>query len=172
MLIVSGCGQSRTSGNKNNHIELIKSDNKFLGKWYSVKRGYPFSATLEIDSNHYFIYAGGACDSRFGSRGNWQLNFDTLILNSFYPKDCYYIFEFGVSRAIPPPPDEFGNFPRYERLTSIKDCKPDTDSTYFLFINEKFIIEDSVLIHILKPDAYPHDKAKDNFTRAKWWIGN
>ena len=167
--IAGGCGQSNTGAKKDNHTD---NDNMFLGKWHSVERIAPFGATLEIDSNNNFIYAGGACDSRFGSKGDWLLNGDTLILNSFYPKDCYYIFEFGVGRNMPPLNDEFGNPLGYEPITSIEDCKPNTDSTYYFFINEKFIIKDSVLTHIQKPDAFPHTKEKDNFTRTKWWIGN
>ena len=162
--IVGGCYRSSTSGSKDNHIELINNDNRFLGKWYSVKRPYPFGVTLEIDTNYYFIYAGGACDSRFGSKGEWLLNGDTLILNSFEPEKCYFTSEFGENCTIVT--KDF--IP--ELKTSIKGCKPETDTTYYLFTNEKFIIEDSVLTHIQKPNVLCPE-IKDNFSRTNWWIG-
>ena len=159
--IVCGCGQSSTNTKKDNITELRIDDNKFLGKWHSVKRPYPYGATIEICSNYNFIYIGGACDSRFGSKGDWLLNGDTLILNSFEPEECYFISEFGVNCII-----VTEDFIPPELKTSIRGCKPDTDYDYRCFINEKFIIEDSVLIHIRKTIALCPE-ITDNFIKGQ-----
>jgi hypothetical protein len=157
---VSGCGQTNTSVKKDNHTKFINSDNAFLGEWYSVKRPYPFGATLEIGLNHNFIYEGGACDYHFMSKGEWLLKDDTLILNSFEPKECYFISEFGVKCTI-----ITSDFTPPERKTSMKGCKPNTEREYILFKNEKFIIEDSLLTHIQKTNTFCPGHVKDNFTK-------
>jgi hypothetical protein len=138
---------------------LIINNNKFLGEWYSVERVVPFESILKIDSNFNFTYEGGACVSRFGSNGYWISNDDTLILNSVMPKNCYYIEKFGMNCKI----TMIGELPE-PRTTSKKDCVPTTDSVFILFENEKFIINDSVLIYIQKPNRLCPD-INDDFTR-------
>ena len=154
VLIAGSCGQRR----KSNNAEL-----QFLGEWYSVERDYPFSATLKIDSNHNFIYTGGACILHFRSKGKWRLNGNTLILNSFEPKKCCFISEFGVNCSSIILNDSIPFEPSGLK-TSIKDCIPSSIDQYILFNNEKFLIEDSVLTYIQKLNALCPE-IKDNFTR-------
>ncbi len=155
--IMMGCGQSSRNA-KNDSPEL--SDNVFLGVWQSVERSYPFGATLKIDSTYYFTYAGGACLYHFESQGEWRLNGDTLILNSFYPEKCCYINDFGINCIIVAPDGST----RYKPITSMRDCTPDSEVEYILFNNERFVLENSILTHIRKANA-PCPDIKDNFTR-------
>ena len=162
--VASSCGRSNKTAETDNYIEVI-IDNPFLGKWYSVERIIPFSATLDIDSNYNFIYEGGACEARFLSKGYWVLNGDTLVLNSFEPEDCYYISEFGKNHIVIPI-DTFPYF-AFEVRTSIEDCIPIDYYEYIVFTNEKFIIEDSVLTHIRRKPNLMWPEIKDNFTRNR-----
>jgi hypothetical protein len=137
------------------------NNNEFLGEWYSVERMIPFGAVLNIDLNYNFTYEGGACVSRFGSKGQWIIENDTLILNSTYPEKCYYIINFYENCVIIDPDD----LPISKKAaTSIKDCTPELLYEYVIFDNEKFIIKDSVLIHIQNNQCI---EATNNFTKIK-----
>jgi len=140
---------------------LSVRSNEFLGEWYSVDRATPYDAVLKIDSNNSFAYEGAACVSRFFSNGHWILNGDTLILNSVIPQRCYYLDKFGVGCKIAKIGEPFEPL-----ATSIRGCVPSTDSVFNIFENEKFVIKDSVLMHIPKPNNLCPD-VKDDFTRIK-----
>jgi hypothetical protein len=160
------CSCCQTFDKKTTIEEEIK-ENPYLGKWYSVKRIYPFGAVLKIDSNYNFIYEGGYCIQHFSSKGSWTLSGDTLILNSFEPERCYNLNEFCVVGGT------FINLDSNEveilsRQTSIKRCEPDAEYEYIVFKQEKFIIEDSVLTYIRKPDdLWISERFKNNFTKTK-----
>ncbi|MCL1942985.1 MAG: hypothetical protein FWF54_05490 [Candidatus Azobacteroides sp.] len=128
---------------------------KYTGEWISVERPIPYHAVLKIDSSFNFTYEGGACLLAFSSKGNWTLNSDTLILTSFKPTECCYISDFGVNCFAfdPAKPD------------SIKDCIP--EKIYYLYIilnREKFLIKDSILIHMRKTDNICPE-IKDDFIK-------
>jgi len=135
--------------------EQIK-ENPYLGIWHSVERVIPFGAYLKIDSNYNFTYSGGACVARFFSKGSWTITDDTLFLNSFEPEECYYLSEFGINCR------SFDD--DYQPTTSIKGCKPSDIKEYVIFNQEKFIIKDSILTHIQKPNNLCPE-IKDNFNK-------
>jgi hypothetical protein len=132
---------------------------EYFGEWYSVETETPFAAILSIDTNYIFSYDGGACLSSFTSKGNWTLNKDTLILNSFEPEECYYIEEFGEDCVTV----KINDTVSYSRT----NCpNPATGNYYTFFENEKFLIIDSVLVHI-RESKENCPEIKDNFTRTK-----
>ena len=161
LLLQSCCNHKNES--KNTHTNLNMIHNEFLGEWYSVERMQPFGAVLNIDSTYNFTYEGGACVLRFGSKGQWILQNDTLILNSIESEECYYTGNFGEDCVIIDIDDL--SIPK-KRATSIEGCTPELLYEYIIFDNEKFIIKDSVLIHIQKP-IYQCADAMNNFTREK-----
>ena len=137
--------------------------NQFKGRWYSVKRTIPYSSFLTIDSSYNYEYWGGACMSRFKSKGRCKVNGDTLILNSDSTKECYYLCRFGINciRVIYDPvhPNQYT-----PRPTTQKGCRPISSDEYVVFDQEKFILKDSLLIHIPNPEN-PCPEEKDNFAR-------
>lgn len=133
----------------------------YPGEWHSVKKSYPFSATLKIDSNYNFTYDGGACALRFGSNGNWNLSGDTLILNSLWPEECCYVNDFSMHCAIV----DVNSSTAFKITTSTPGCTPQKIYEYILFKNEKFLIKDSTLIHIqYTNNQYPD--TKNDFIRV------
>ncbi|REG88767.1 hypothetical protein [Flavobacterium aquicola] len=104
--------------------------NAFQNRWESMY------GNLTIYSNNTFEYNRYTCISHSISKGKWKITNDTLVLNSFEPKGCYFIenFLFG-----PPYKDSSTNHKK-----TIKDCMPNTG--YINFKNEKFYIKDSLLL--------------------------
>lgn len=124
-----------SSCKKNN--PKIEKNSKFVKVWFDTVRSYPFKAKLIINKNKTFEYRGGACDSRFGSKGIWRIENDTIILNSIKPKECMYKIDFGLV---------------CEKLTgddnkTIKGCEPKSDKMFEDFENEKFYFRNDTLIH-------------------------
>lgn len=99
--------------------------------WYAI------DGELKIDSNNTFEYKRSTCVSISVSKGNWRISNDTLILNSFPAKGCYFIEEFDIKTSM-----KTLNY--HLRKITEKDCEP--NSGYVLFNNEKFYIIDSLLI--------------------------
>ena len=120
-----------------------------------MDRVYPFAALLYIGSDYNFRYYGGACMSHFFSDGYWKINNDTLILNSIKPESCFFIRNFGADWFLR---DDDGRILRDDAgraimRTTIEDCTPIypwARTDFLVFENEKFIIEDSILVHIRK----------------------
>lgn len=137
---------------------------KYLGVWHNTFRHYEYSADLKIDSMNNFIYEGGACASSFLSKGSWKLNGDTIVLNSFQPKECYYVLDFGIKYIVEPP--IIGDTTIHELRTSIKGCEPDLYYiTYILFNDERFIIKNDTLIHIAHTKTPSSDIIKEDFIK-------
>ncbi|MBE0393373.1 hypothetical protein [Flavobacterium sp. PL002] len=118
--------------------------NTFEYKWYSL------NGNLTIKSNNTFEYSRSACVSHSISKGKWKINNDTLVLNSFEPKGCYYIESF-ILKPPPPPKDTIAK-DNYKIKEIIKDCIPNIG--YIIFTNEKFYIKDSLLVSKSFPYLY------------------
>lgn len=115
----------------------IDENSKFVKVWFDTVRSYPFKAKLNIKKDKTFEYRGGACTSRFGAKGIWKIENDTIILNSIKPKECMWKQDFGLI---------------CEKLTdndykTIKDCEPKGEDSYEDFENEKFYFRNDTLIH-------------------------
>ena len=74
----------------------IEENSKFVKVWFDTVRSYPFKAKLVIKKDKTFEYRGGACTSRFGAKGIWKIENDTIILNSIKPKECMWKHDFGL----------------------------------------------------------------------------
>jgi len=124
-LSTTSCRQQQKSCDAENQTELTVANNKFIGVWEFVGIPYfrEFGVHLTIYADHYFVYDGGACESSFGAWGNWILNGDTLILNSF------------------------------EKAYENCELESWHYFTYIRFTNEKFVIIDSILTHIPRIDS-------------------
>lgn len=158
IFIVSSC-ISKNNIDKSTEQQI----DKYLGVWHSTDRQYEYSADLRIDSMNIFIYEGGACACSFLSKGSWKLSGDTIVLNSFQPKECYYVEDFGVKITIEPP--IIGDTTKHEMRTSIKGCEPQSYSIYFMFNSEKFIIKNDTLIHIAHKKTLLRDILKEDFIK-------
>lgn len=133
--------------------------NAFEHKWYSL------DGNLTINSNNTFEFNRSACVSHSISKGKWKISNDTLVLNSFEPKGCYYIESF-ILKPPPPPKDTIAN-DNYNIEKTKKDCTPNIG--YVIFRNEKFYIKDSLLIS----KSFPYIKSKEpngiyNFKKTKF----
>jgi hypothetical protein len=120
-----------------------KSDpisNDFQRKWYSI------NGNLTINSNNTFEYIRFNSISNSISKGKWKIINDTLVLNSFEPKGCFFLENFVLD---PPKRIVTNNNPNYKKTIKGKDCMP--NSGYVNFRNEKFYIEDSLLISKTSP---------------------
>lgn len=117
-------------------------DSEFAKTWFDTIRGIPFTEKLEVKQNRTFKLIGGACTARWWSEGSWDLKNDTIILNSFKPKECTYLEEYAaMCRTIQ-------EIRKNGREVSIKDCTPDSDDDYQMLINEKFYIRNDTLVHV------------------------
>jgi len=148
-LSTTSCRQQKRTCDAENQIELTDTNNEFIGVWESVGIPYfiEFQAHLTIYSNHYFVFDGGACMSSFASWGSWMLNGDTIILNSFEPEECFYIWDFGINCT---PVDDAIRFQKTYENCEMKSLY--FDFTFFRFTNERFVIKDSILTHIPRFD--------------------
>ena len=79
---------------------------------------------------------------------------DTLVLNSVKPESCFFIRNFGADWFLRDDDGRilFDDDGRAIRRTTIEDCTPCPWlwTSFLVFENEKFIIEDSTLVHIRK----------------------
>ena len=137
IISLSSCNKfkQKEQVNENQNSEFVKT-------WFDTIRGIPFTEKLEIKQNRTFKLIGGACTAGWWSEGSWNLKNDTIILNSIKPKKCVYLREYAaMCRTIE-------EIRKNDRKISIKDCTPDSDDDYEMFINEKFYIRNDTLIHV------------------------
>jgi hypothetical protein len=104
--------------------------NAFQNRWESMY------GNLTIYPDSTFEYHRYTCISHSLSKGKWKITNDTIVLNSFEPKGCYFIENFLIG---PPPKDTSTNHKK-----TIKDCMPNTG--YIKMKNKKFYIKDSLLL--------------------------
>ena len=128
--------------------------NAFQNRWESM------DGNLTIYPNNTFEYNRYTCISQSISKGKWKITNDTLVLNSFEPKGCYFIENFLIG---PPPKDTTANKNSNHKKT-IKDCMPNTG--YINFKNEKFYIKDSLLL--LKRSLNNNDNNFYNFKKTPY----
>lgn len=120
--------------------DAVVSSN-FIHKWHSL------DGQLNINSNNTFEYSRNNSVSISISKGKWKITNDTLVLNSFQPKGCYFIESF----VLKPTKDTISSINPKHRET-IKNCMPNTG--YVILKNEKFYIIDSLLISKTSPYIY------------------
>ena len=134
--------------------------NKYIAEWHSTKKATPYSATLTINYDHTFDFSSGACMSFSYSKGKWQIENDTIILNSFKPKDCCFLIVFG------------GNCEKYGKAgenlkfkKSFEDCDLETEDTYDVFENTKFYLKNGELVFIKSKvnDCEEDERWNNNF---------
>ena len=125
---------------KENEFKIDKTQ-KFINNWKATKKPTPFQGTLKIRSNKTFEYIAGACTSKSFSEGNWEIENDTIILNSLKPKKCYYLWDFEFNCEKLPKKGE-----TFIIKKSIKNCNPNSEEDYVIFENAKFYIKDTILI--------------------------
>ena len=145
---------------RNNEQENV-IDYDFLGCWHSVERTIPFSAVLYIASDYNFVYYGGACTTHFFSIGYWEISGDTLVLNSITPEECLHLTHFSRRRW------QFDYDGRPIQRTTIENCVPYSETEFTFFENEKFLIKDSTLVHIL---PYPYYRVLDRYDFVRCYI--
>jgi len=124
---------------KNSNEQEIRK--KYIAEWKSTKKPIPYSATLKINKDNTFDFDSGACMSSSRSKGHWRLENDTIILNSFKPKDCCLLMVFG------------GNCEKYGKIgenymfkKSFENCDLETENSYDVFENTKFYIKNEILV--------------------------
>lgn len=149
--------------NDNNEDSKKINLEDYLGVWHSVRQ-LEYGAELEIDFMNGFVFDGGACTSSFLSKGSWTLKDDTIVLNSFQPKEFYYLQYFGDDCIAPP---LIGDTSKYVERTSVKGCNPEYHRIYIMFYNERFILRNDTLIHILRTKYRCSDIIKNDFIKQK-----
>lgn len=121
----------------------FKRKENFIRDWKVIR--YPYSnAILSIYANHEFKYSETGHLSESYSEGIWDLNNDTLTLNSLQPNECLIIDDFSLNIS--------ENYDKM-RMTS-KNCEPKPNSKIFTeFINAKFLIKKDSLNYLnLNPE--------------------
>ena len=74
----------------------FKRKENFIRDWKVIR--YPYSnAILSIYANHEFKYSETGHLSESYSEGIWDLNNDTLTLNSLQPNECLIIDDFSIA---------------------------------------------------------------------------
>jgi hypothetical protein len=111
--------------------EKLVLPNKFERKWFSI------DGHLKIDSTNKFEYVYNNSVSQSVSNGTWKVVNDTLVLNSFAPKGCYFIENFNIE-----PPKDTSQI--ISNPITEKGCEPNIG--YVIFKNEKFYIKDTLLM--------------------------
>jgi hypothetical protein len=138
--------------------------NKYIAEWKSTKKPVPYSATLKINKDYTFEFNSGACMSNSHSKGKWRIENDTIILNSFKPKDCCLLIVYG------------GNCEKYGKIgenymfkKSFKDCDLKTEDSYDVFENTKFYQKNDTLVFIKSKinDCEDLGKWNDNLVLGK-----
>lgn len=115
----------------NNKENAISKQNNFTREWFSI------DGHLKINSKNTFEYVRYTCISKSISKGKWLIINDTLVLNSYKPKGCYFIENF----EIVPPKDSINIIAKSK---SDKNCNP--IEGYVIFKNEKFYLKDTLLL--------------------------
>lgn len=123
------------------------SENKIqdgiVAEWKSTEKPVPYSAILKINNNHTFLYSSDACDSHSSSKGKWEIEHDTIILNSYEPEKCCFLIIFGGNC------EEYGNEGKEKPFQkSFKDCDLKTNDFYDVFKNSKFCLKNKKLVFI------------------------
>lgn len=103
-----------------------KKTDKFENKWYSL------ISKLKINNDKTFEFERFNSISSSISKGKWEVIDDTLVLNSFKNKGCFFYENYVIQ-------------PSNKIIKSNKNCQP--NQGYVNFRNEKFYIKDSVLIY-------------------------
>lgn len=143
---------------KNNEPKIVKKS-EFVKVWFDTVRMVPFESRLTINENKTFLYSGGACTSRFESKGVWKIERDTLVLNSYKTDKCYWKHPFALICS----EEDFNKI--RENNKTIKNCNPTGENEYIIFDNEKFYIRNDTLIHTEKNKYCP--KLKIAFSSVK-----
>lgn len=133
---------------RNNKNKIL--GNNFENKWYSI------DGNLTLKNDKTFEFNRFSCVSHSISKGYWKITNDTLILNSYVPKDCYFKEDF----IIYPPKTK-----KHYRLKTIKNCEPNTG--YVKFKNEKFHIKDSTLIYLNSSIKDKNSNSRYNFKKRQ-----
>ncbi len=98
------------------------------------------------------------------SKGKWQIENDTSILNSFKPKECCFLVVFG------------GNCEKYGKAgenlkfkKSFKNCDLETEDIYDVFENTKFYLINGELVFIKSKinDREDDERYNNNFVLGK-----
>lgn len=122
----------------------IDESSKFVKVWFDTVRSFPFKAKLIIKKDKTFEYRGGACTSRFGAKGIWRIENDTIILKSIKPKECMWKRDFGLFCLTF---EEMKEANIEQENKTIKNCVPQGEESYENFENEKFYFRNDTLIH-------------------------
>ena len=134
-------------------------DHNSIRTWNSVTAASTFS--LQVIPN---MEVRRNVSKSFLSKGSWTLKDDTIVLNSFQPKECYYLQYFGDDCIAPP---LIGDTSKYVERTSVKGCNPEYHRIYIMFYNERFILRNDTLIHILRTKYRCSDIIKNDFIKQK-----
>ncbi|KDN53717.1 hypothetical protein [Flavobacterium seoulense] len=106
-------------------LSCEKTD-KFENQWYSL------DSNLKINKDRTFEFERFNSISSSISKGEWKIINDTLVLNSFENKGCYFYENYVLE-------------PLNKIINKNKNCQP--NQGYVNFKNEKFYIKDSILIY-------------------------
>ena len=136
----------------------------YIAEWKSTKKPVPYTATLKINNDNTFDFNSGACMSSTTSKGKWRIENDTIILNSFKPRNCCFLIVFG------------GNCEKYGKAgenhmfrKSFEDCDMKIEDMYDVFENTKFFIKNEKLIFKKSKinDCEDLEKWNNDFDRGK-----
>lgn len=139
LLFVIFCGCQSDKQTKNVPDKI--SENLINGNWNESNS----DALLKIFvlNNKNFAFQSNMESISLFANGTWNIQNDTLYLNSKMPTECLYVEKFGPNCRNP-------NLLIEEKIeTTVEDCMPIEIKRYFMkFSNEKFIIRNDSLIHI------------------------
>ena len=130
---------------------------KYIGKWSSTKKPWPYGAILQIKKDNTYSFSGGACTSHFVSIGKWKITNDTLILDSDKIENdiCQDDFKNNLCAEI--------KFAKPDDSIVLKfRCKSKFSGNFINFKHEKFYLKRDSLKHV---EINNSCKFKNDFTK-------
>jgi hypothetical protein len=130
-----------------------RMDKLFLGVWESTKKVIPYKAYLTIMNDHTFNFEYGACEARGFSQGTWQIDHNTIILNSNQPDSCYKTSIFGI----PCQTVVYDSNKVDDALKNQDDCEPKSQKEYVIFNDSRFEFDlDTLIFRIVDTSDCPN----------------
>ena len=116
-----------------------KADEKFVRTWHDTEYIILGKTTLKINPDFTFNYSASGCMWRCFSKGKWNVNKDTLELNSTSIDTCYNMFPFADC-------PKFGKNKKI--ITTVANCTAETETAFIIFKREKFYLKNDSLVYM------------------------
>ncbi len=135
LLFLLSCGNEVTRENKIPEKNLI-------GRWHISRDPYA-KGEIYLNTDHSFVFSESGHLSETYSTGKWEVNKDTLLLNSIMPGECLYLTSFA------PACEELYIAIKPKIEVTIENCEPKSYTKFYTeFRQEKFVMSTDSLSYV------------------------